>query len=281
MSPTEYCEDTGAPRGSSLRLAILCAPRDRRQALFAVHAFRSEVASIPRECSDPRVASVKFGWWRQELARLYEGGGQHPVSQALIEPVQRFGLGRSHFEQVLDAAEMDAEYGAYPTFRELTAYCHRMSGVTRLATRILGADDNQTAEFAHDMGMALQLTSVLRRVGHDARLGRIYAPEDELDHAGVTRDQLLRLETTDGTRNLLRNQRDRIESFFQAAYRRLPKESRHGQRAIIVLAELYRAVLKEVAREGFLLLEQETHLPPTRKLWIAWRTARKQKRQSS
>ena len=279
MNPQLYCHNKVAPRGSSLHYALLFAPQAHREGLEAAHAFYKEVTEIVHECSDPGVARVKLAWWREELARLFDGGGRHPVSQGLAPVIERHGLAKEYFEEIIDGTEMDLEYGFYPSFRELSVYCHRLSGsLTHLSVEICGYNDRNTVRYAHDLGMGLQLARLLRETRNNAHAGRIYIPEDEMQGAGVTRGDLLAPQTSERLRDLFKAQADRAREFFDNALERIPAEDRHAQRAGLILMTLYREQLDAMEEDGYYLLEHAVRLTPLRKLWVAWRTARRQKR---
>lgn len=282
MTPQDYCRQKVAPRGSSLYYALYFAERDQQAALWALHAYQAEVTEIVRECRDRTVALAKLNWWRQELDRTFGGQAQHPVAQALQQDVlARYSLAREYFEEVLDGVHMDLEYGLYPSFKELSLYCHRVGGsITQLAVEIAGHQDRQTTRYAHDLGMGLQLFSLLRRVRRNLAAGRLYLPEDELSRFGVSQADLLQPQTGEQVRALFAYQADRIDSFLTQALDKLPAVDAYRQRSGVILARLQAHLLAEMRAEGFPLLEREFHLTPIRKLWIAWRETRALRRQS-
>lgn len=277
MTPQEYAADKAAPPGSSLHYALYFAARRHQPALRALHAYQREVTEIVHECRELSVAKVKLRWWQEELARVFDGQPQHPVAQALQQDaVGPYRLAKEYFEQVLEGVDMDLEYGLYPSFKELSLYCHRVGGsVTQLAVEICGYQDRHAPRFAHDMGMAFQLFSQLRHVRRNAARGRFHIPEDEMRQAGVSQQDLLLPQTTDKVRALFAQQAERIEKFMDQGLERLAPQDVAPQRPTLVLAELYRRLLGEMRREGFPLLEREFHLTPIRKFWIAWRSSRR------
>lgn len=279
MDPFQYCQDKVAPPGSSRYYAIRMAPAEAQRALLAAHAYHAEVMAIPVEVSDAGVASVKLNWWREELDRILAGQARHPAGQLLQQAVRDHGLTEEPLRHILDAAAMDLEYGAYPSFRELSIYCHHSGGsLARLLVEICGYAESGTLDFAHDMGMALTLDTGLRNLRRDVKAGRVYLPEDEMRDAGVDRNMLLQPRTAKPVRRLLAEQAQRVEQFFAQAERRLPQQDRRQQRSQLVLIALSRALLREMHRDDYLLLEQSYDLTPIRKLWIAWRTARRANR---
>ncbi len=276
MDPIQYCQDKVAPPGSSHYYAIRVAPAGSQPALLAAHAFHAEVMAIPVEVSDPGVASVKLNWWREELDRILAGQARHPVGELLQRAIREHGLPEEPLRHILDAAAMDLEYGAYPSFRELSVYCHHSGGsLARMLVGICGHSGPGSLDFAHDLGMALTLEAGLRNLRRDIQAGRVYLPEDEMRTAGVDRDMLFQRETADPLRRLLADHARRVEQFFAQAEQHLPAKDRRQQRSQLVLIALHRALLQEMARDDYPLLEQRYELTPLRKLWIAWRTARR------
>jgi len=280
MTADTYCQEKGAPPGSSLHYALLFAPADRRAALTALSAWRREVGSIVRECSDAGVAAVKLNWWRKELGRLFDGQPSHPVTQSLAEPVHTRSLPADYFHQVLEGVRMDLEYGSYPGFRELSVYCHSTGcAAAHLAVKIAGYREPETARFGHDLGMGLQLASLLRNVRRDAAAGRVYIPEDELRDAGLDRSALLDHNADpEALRQLLAQQAQRARDFLKQARERLPAADVPAQRTGLILAALQERLLDVMEEDGFPLLERRHHLTPLYKLWIAWRTGLRARR---
>lgn len=280
MDPLAYCADKAAPTGSSLHYALLFAPRDQRDDLIALHAWRNEVLETVDECSDAEVARVKLNFWHEELDRVYTRQARHPAAQALQQAVARHDLPREALEELLAAATMDLEYGAYPDFRALTVYCHRSGGsVAHLAARICRADADTELAFAHDLGMAFPLTTQLRRLRRHLAAGRSYLPEDEMARHELSAQSIAAAEANDPrVRALLSEQGERALAFYRSAFERLPQTRRDRLLPMTVLATIYRRLIEELEREGYPVLERSVHLTPLRKLWIAWRTAQRERR---
>jgi phytoene synthase len=273
MTPDEYCQDKAARSGSSFYYSFLFLPPDRRRAITALYAFCREVDDVVDEIPDPVLAATKLRWWRDELDRLFQGNPQHPVTRALQEPVRSFRLAREHFEAVLDGMQMDLDYNRYPDFATLEVYCHRVAGVVGLLSAdIFGYRQPQTREYARNLGIALQLTNIVRDVGEDVRRNRIYLPLEDMRRHGVDTDQIIRLEESPAFGALLQEQVDRARGFYRKALALLPAEDRKAQRAGLVMGNIYARLLEEVAREGTATLRRRVSLTPLRKLWIAWRT---------
>jgi phytoene synthase len=276
MEPLDYCRAKVAPDGSSTYYALLFAPAAARAGLTALAAYRAEVLEIPREVSDAGVGAVKLNWWQEELERLAAGEPRHPVSQALQPALRDHQLDMDGLGEVIEASRMDLEYGRYPTLRELTLYCHRAGGaVADMAWRMGGSSGTEAAPFAHDLAMGLELTRMIRHLRRDVRAGRLYIPEDELSLSGLGTEDLLGADHSDTVRDLLTRQGNRARAFIDSAISRLPYSARRAQAYGLVLAVLHRRLLDDLAADGYAVAERQVHLTPLRKLWLAWRTARR------
>jgi phytoene synthase len=273
MTPEEYCQDKAASSGSSFYYSFLFLPASRRRAITALYAFCREVDDVVDECKDPQVAANKLVWWRQELDRLYAGQPQHPVTQALQAVLPEFSLPQEQLLEIIDGMEMDLQQTRYLDFTALSLYCYRVASVVGLlAAEIFGYTDRQTLKYAHDLGMAFQLTNIIRDVGEDARRGRIYLPMDELKRFNVTVADILDARQSENFQKLMEFQIERAERYYAQALSQLPVVDRKAQRPGLVMAAIYRALLEEIKRDGCQVLRQRTSLTPLRKLWLAWRT---------
>ena len=273
MDPHAYCQNKAAQSGSSFYYSFLFLPGERRRAITALYAFCREVDDVVDECSDPATARATLAWWRQELAAAFHGTPQHPVARALAEIAPRFNLAEAQLAEIIDGMQMDLEYNRYPSFEVLRQYCHRVAGVVGLlSAEIFGFQDPRTLEYAADLGMAFQLTNIIRDVGEDVRRDRIYLPLDEIERHGVTVADLAQSRETAGFRRLMEFQIERALGYYRDAFAKLPAIDRRAQRAGIIMAAIYRALLDEIQRDGCRVLTRRTALTPVRKLWIAWRT---------
>lgn len=276
MSPQEYCQSKAAASGSSFYYSFMFLPTLKREAITALYAFCREVDDIADECHDVNIARTKLAWWRAEIANLYQGKPQHPVSKALAPAIGRYNLSEEHFQEIIDGMEMDLAQTRYADFKALHLYCYRVASVVGLlAAEIFGYQDRHTLKYAHDLGLAFQLTNIIRDVGEDARRGRIYLPADEKAQFGVSDEDILHARTTDAFRRLMEFQIDRAERYYEQAFAQLPPRDRRAQRPGLVMAAIYRTLLREIRRDGCRVLDRRIALTPMRKLWIAWRTWRK------
>ena len=273
MTPDEYCKQKAAQSGSSFYYSFMFLPPERRRAITALYAFCREVDDAVDEPADPQVARAKLDWWRHEVAQLYAGHAQHPVTRALVPAIGPFNIQQRQLGEIMDGMEMDLTQNRYPDFESLRLYCHRVAGVVGLlAASIFGYRNPKTLEYAENLGLAFQLTNIIRDVGEDARKDRIYIPADEMQRFGVSAADVLNAQHTENFSRLIEFQVRRIETCYAEALAALPAEDRRAQRPGLVMAAIYRAVLEEIGRDGYHVLTGRTTLTPIRKLWIAWKT---------
>ena len=279
MTPDQYCQNKAAKSGSSFYYSFLYLPPEQRQAITALYAFCREVDDVVDESSDQQLARVRLEWWRDEIARLFAGEPQHPVSRALASAIERFNLPEEHFLEIIDGMEMDLLYDSYPSFRELSLYCHRVASIVGImAAEIFGYQNRATLKYAHNLGMAFQLTNILRDVHEDLLRGRLYIPLDELEQYGVSADELRNGDYTDGAKQLLAAQSLRARDYYRQAFELLPDVDRYNQRSGLIMAEIYLATLDEIEEDGIQVLTQRVSLTPLRKFWLAWKTARRERK---
>jgi phytoene synthase len=273
MSPDDYCQQKTAQSGSSFYYSFMFLPAERRRAITALYAFCREVDDAVDEPADPQVARAKLAWWRHEVAQLYAGHAQHPVTRALVPAIGPFNIQQRQLGEIMDGMEMDLTRNRYPDFESLKLYCHRVAGIVGvLAASIFGYRNPKTLEYAENLGLAFQLTNIIRDVGEDARKDRIYIPADEMQRFGVSAADILNAQQTENFSRLIEFQVRRVEICYAEALAALPADDRRAQRPGLVMAAIYRTVLEEIGRDGYQVLTGRTTLTPLRKLWIAWKT---------
>lgn len=273
MSPDAYCTQRVQRAGSSFYYSFLFLPEEQRRAIIALYAFCREVDDVVDETSDPVVARTTLKWWHTEVAQVFAGTPQHPVGQALAPVVARYGLKKEYFDEILLGMSMDLDYNRYPDFKTLEVYCYRVAGVVGLlSAQIFGFHNMRTLEFARQLGIALQLTNIIRDVREDVDRNRVYLPLAELEHFGVSLDDLVLYRETPNFKRLMTHQIQRAKGHYQRAHLSLAKEDVRAQRASLVMGNIYRALLDEIEAGGCKVLTERTGLTPMRKLWIAWKT---------
>ncbi|POZ63396.1 presqualene diphosphate synthase HpnD [Chromobacterium alticapitis] len=274
MTPDQYCEDKAAASGSSFYYSFRFLPEAKRRAITALYAFCREVDDAVDECQDPNVAQAKLAWWRGEVGRAYLGQVDHPVMRALQPHLKAFELPQSQLEEIIDGMEMDLRMVRYQRYQDLLLYCHRVAGVVgQLAARIFGYRDERTLEYAHELGVAFQLTNIIRDVGEDARRDRIYLPMEELQRFNCPAMDILHYEESEAFKALMDFQIERAQEHYRKAWELLPADDRKSQRPGLLMAAIYRATLEEIRLDGpAKVLNQRLSLTPLRKLWLAWKT---------
>ena len=273
MSPEDYCQQKAAKSGSSFYYSFLFLPQQRRQAITALYAFCREVDDVVDECTDQALARTKLIWWRKEVAQMQNGAPTHPVTRALAPHLHTFNIRGEHLQAVIDGMEMDLDQTRYLDFPALKRYCwHVASVVGIMSASIFGSTNPRTLDYAEKLGLAFQLTNIIRDVGEDARLGRIYLPVNELQEHGVPAADLLNSKHSERFVALMRAQVKRAHACYDEAFALLPPEDRRAQRPGLIMAAIYRTLLEEIERDGFHVLEHRIALTPIRKLWLAWKT---------
>ncbi|MEQ1814199.1 MAG: presqualene diphosphate synthase HpnD [Candidatus Nitrotoga sp.] len=273
MTPDEYCQNKAARSGSSFYYSFMFLPPDKRRAITALYAFCREVDDVVDECSDENAARITLAWWRVQVAAIYTGQPQHPVALALVPVVKQFNFPQEHLLEIIDGMEMDLQNNQYADFKVLQLYCYRVASVVGLlAAEIFGYIDRKTLNYAHDLGIALQLTNIIRDVGEDARRGRIYIPQLELAEFGVHTNDILDGKETEAFHKLMQFQIARAQSYYKQALAQLPAVDRKAQRTGLIMAEIYHATLEEISASGCHVLKERVSLTPLRKLWLAWIT---------
>lgn len=277
MTPDEYCQDKAVQSGSSFYYSFLFLPPERRRAITALYAWCRELDDVADSRGDRGVARRKLDWWAQEVRDLYAGAPTHPVTRALQPFLAPFGIQRRQLMEVIDGMRMDLDEVRYLDFESLKLYCRRAAGVVgEMSAGIFGYSDAQTLVYADRLGLAFQLTNIIRDVGEDARMGRVYLPQQDLIRHGLSRQQFLSgragLEEQPAFRALMAEQAARARDAYREAFAALPEVDRNRQRPGLIMAAIYVALLDEIERSGYAVLNQRIALTPLRKFWLACRT---------
>ncbi len=272
MSPQDYVQQKAAASGSSFYYAFLFLPPERRAAITAFYAFCREVDDVVDEVSDTGVAATKLAWWQKEVQQAFAGQPSHPVMQALMPHATVFGINAQHLLAVIEGCQMDLQQTRYLDWPGLQRYCHLVAGVVgEVAARIFGQTDEATTRYAHKLGLAFQLTNIIRDVGEDALRGRIYLPVDELQRFDVKAQELLQRQYSQRFTALMKFQAERAHALYDEALALLPAAERRSQKPGLMMASIYRTLLREIEASDFQVLHHRIALTPLRKLWLAWK----------
>jgi phytoene synthase len=272
MTPEQYVQQKAVASGSSFYYAFLFLPTPRRAAITAFYAFCREVDDVVDEMVDAGVAATKLAWWNGEVAQAFAGQPSHPVMKALMPHTAAYGIAARHLHAVIEGCQMDLEQTRYLDYPTLQRYCHLVAGVVgEVAAGIFGQTDPATTAYAHTLGQALQLTNIIRDVGEDAVRGRIYLPIDELQRFDVKAHEILKRGYSERFTALMQFQAARAHGLYDQALALLPAADRRAQKPGLMMASIYRTLLREIEADNFQVLHQRIKLTPARKLWLAWK----------
>jgi 15-cis-phytoene synthase len=283
MNAAQLCSRLTRKSGSNFYYAFLFLPRPRRQALYAVYAFCrivDDVADLGTDSGEQRKALDR---WRAEVARCYEGGEvRDPVARRLGDAVRAYPIPRAALEAVLEGVEMDLERTSYETFDSLYPYCYRVAGAVGLCCiEIFGYRDPRARDYAVNLGVALQLTNIMRDVRADALAGRMYVPQEDLRQFGVTADDVRAGHYSDAFVALMEHEAARARRFYTAARLAYPTRDARTLVAGEIMGRIYYALLAEIEARRFRVFEDRVSLPARRKLGIALRTWAEARRHGS
>ena len=275
MIALDYCRQKAAESHSSFLSGFRFLSVEKRNAITVLYAFCRELDDVVDGCTDPNVAQITLNWWRSDLEKVFNNEmPEHPVHQALKDIRASFDLPKNEFEALIDGMQMDLEQARYGSFDELKLYCHRVAGVVGcLIARILGFSNPKTLEYADKMGLALQLTNIIRDVGEDARHGRIYLPIEEMQKFDVPANVIMQCKPTDNFAKLMQFQVNRARETYREAMLFLPAEDKKSQKVGLIMAAIYYALLNEIDRDGAQnVLTYKIAIPSPRKKRIALKT---------
>ena len=265
-------------RDTSFYYSFLVLPAEKRRAIVAVWDFCRAVDDAVDEAPDGEapgggtVAAARVAAWRNELAACYGGGGTPATGQGqrLAPFVSRFGLPRDAFERVIEGVAMDLERSRYETFDELREYCLRVaSAVGLICLEIFGYRNPRTRDYGVELGIALQLTNIVRDIHTDLARGRVYLPLEDLRRFGCREDDLAAGIVTPAVRALLSFECERAQSHYERAERELPVEDRRAMVAARIMGGIYHAILRRIERSGYDVFQGKVRVPRPQRAAIA------------
>jgi len=260
-------------RGTNFSLAFQALPPDQRDAIRAVHAFSRTVDDCVDESADRGHAREELAMWRGEVAACYEGEPTRPATRALRPHLMRFRIPREYLDELIAGVEMDLTQLRYATFEELRRYCYRVASVVGLiCLRIFGDEEERGRVYAENLGMALQLTNILRDIGSDLARGRIYLPLSDLEACGYSEEALARGERSAAFLQLMRFEAGRARGFFEAAEREAASLDPRRILAAEIMGRIYRRLLERIEASGFDVFHHEIRVPFHERAWIAGRS---------
>jgi phytoene synthase len=284
MNPMDLVSQLTRRSGSNFYYAFLALPRPRRHALYAVYAFCrtvDDIADLGQERgADAATLRAQLDAWRQDIARCYapDGRPEHAIAQRLAVAVRTYPIPQEALTAIVDGVAMDLEGTAYETEHDLYPYCYRVASAVGLAAiEIFGYTDPAARLYATNLGIALQLTNIIRDVGSDARAGRVYLPRQDLRKFGVTPDDLSAGRYTDGFVFLMAHQAARARRYYRAARDAFPRRDARSLMPAEIMGQIYWTLLRRIEATRYRVLGDRVTVPAGRKVAIAlrcWTAAR-------
>ncbi len=269
----QYCTALTKRSGSNFYYSFLFLPRRRREAMYTVYAFCREVDGAvddPPPGSNPH---EQIRRWRAELEAAYHGQPTSPVTISLAAHARALGLPQEYFDDLLRGVEMDLTTSRYATFEDLSLYCYRVAAVVGLiCLKVFGTESPLARDYAVNLGMAFQLTNILRDLGSDAERGRIYLPQEDLVRFGYPEEALLKRTYSPRFVELMQFQCARARRFYaqaQAIAAQLPVADRRALVAAEIMRGVYARILRRIEESGYRVFGTRIGLAPSRRLAIA------------
>jgi 15-cis-phytoene synthase len=272
----EYCRSLTKSSGSNFYYSFLFLPREQRDAMYAVYAFCREVDGIvdePVPGTDPREHLAR---WRMVLKALYDSIDQDraidggAVTTCLANHIRRFKLPRIYFEEIIRGVEMDLTVTRYGTFKDLYSYCYLVASVVGLiCLKIFGARAPESETYAINLGVAFQLTNILRDVQSDAARGRIYLPLEDLQQFQVTEQEILENTYSPAFRKLMAFEYQRAKDYYGLAQTALTETDRQALLPAEIMNAIYRAVLEQISALDYRVFDHRIRVSPLRRVTIA------------
>jgi phytoene synthase len=270
VNTAELCSALTKKSRSNFYYALLFLPRAQREAMYALYAFCRILDDVVDLGGVPELQRRELGRWRRELTRCFEGAPEEPVVQRLAQVVRRFPIPRSALEAILDGVEMDLDRSRYETFEELYPYCYRVAGAVGLCCiENFGYSDPRCREYAVNLGIALQLTNILRDVQADAERGQVYLPQEDLRRFGVSAEDLKRGRYSPAFVDLMSFEARRAHQFYERAWAVLPPQDAPRLVAAQIMGGIYFALLRAIETRQFRVFGELVTVPASRKLAIA------------
>jgi phytoene synthase len=258
-------------RDTSFYYSFLVLPSAQRSAIVTVWDACRAIDDAVDEAADRPQAERQIAFWRDEIARVFDGRAPESGQGRALQPVARaFDLPRRAFEDLIDGVQMDLGHRRYETFDDLREYCWRVaSTVGFICLNIFGCRHPGGREYALQLGLALQLTNIVRDVKTDLGHGRVYLPQDELRRFGCSEDDLARGEVTPGLKALLAHQLDRARGFYERAAAALPPGEAKHLVAAEIMGAIYFAILRRIEARGYDVFREVIRVPRPERAWIA------------
>ena len=276
MSPTEaqaYCISATKKSGSNFYYSFLFLPRQRRNAMYTVYTFCREVDSAVDEALPGTDPQVELSQWRKEVTAAYHGTPTSPVTISLAAHLPWLDIPEEYFQELITGVEMDLTTTRYPTFQDLYPYCYRVASVVGLiCLKVFGTQAPQAREYAINLGLAFQLTNILRDINSDADRNRIYLPLEDMARFGYTEQDLFERRYTPEFIELMKYECARAREFYLKAKQVFESLARNDQRALVVaeiMHGVYARILEQIEARRYRVFGPRIRLSPLLRLGIA------------
>jgi phytoene synthase len=268
-----YCTALTKKSGSNFYYSFLFLPRKRRAAMYTVYAFCKEVDNAVDEPPAGSNPQEELRRWRAELEAAYRGTPTFPVTISLAEHVRQLSIPQAYFEELIKGVEMDLAASRYTSFQDLSVYCYRVASVVGLiCLHVFGPTSARAQDYAVNLGMAFQLTNILRDIGTDAAQGRIYLPQEDLEKFGCTDQAILQRQESTELRTLLHFEAARAHEYYakaQAAFEALPAQDQRSLTVSEIMRAVYVRILQKLERPKHQIFGPRARLATTHRLAVA------------
>jgi 15-cis-phytoene synthase len=268
-----YCTALTKKSGSNFYYSFLFLPKQRRAAMYTVYAFCKEVDNAVDEPPAGSNPQEELRRWRTELDAAYRGTATFPVTVSLASHVKQLSIPRAYFDEPIKGVEMDLTASRYASFQDLSLYCYRVASVVGLiCLHIFGPTSARAQDYAVALGMAFQLTNILRDIGTDAAQGRIYLPQDELQKFGCTEQAILQREESTELHTLVRFETARAHEYYakaQAAFEALPASDQKALTVAEIMRAVYSRILQKIEEPRHQIFGPRARLTTSRRLAVA------------
>jgi phytoene synthase len=264
-----YCTALTKKSGSNFYYSFLFLPRKQRAAMYTVYAFCKEADNAVDEPPAGSNPQEELQRWRNELEAAYHGTPTFPVTISLANHVRQLAIPQAYFDELIKGVEMDLTASRYASFQDLSVYCYRVASVVGL---IFGPTSARAQDYAVALGMAFQLTNILRDIGTDAAQGRIYLPEEDLKKFGCTDQAILQRQESEELRKLLHSETARAHEYYakaQAAFDALPAQDQRALTVSEIMRAVYFRLLKKIEKPGHQIFGQRARLSTSHRLAVA------------
>jgi phytoene synthase len=272
---------SGAKSNFAYSFSLL--PRDERSAIKTVYDFcryTDDLVDEDIQLAIPGIdlkeelkierKRVRLQWWRDEVEKCYDGRSRHPLLASLHKVISRFRIPKQYFLTLIDGVEMDLVKNRYGSFGELREYCYSVASIVGLITiEIFGYKFESTKEYAIDLGIALQLTNILRDIKKDAAMGRIYIPQEDLEYFGVKEQDILHGNYNLAFINLMKFEVARAKSHYVSARAKLAKNERFTLFAAQIMDAIYFRLLRKIELAEYNVFQKRINVSTPHKILIA------------